>query len=163
MAEASAQDPSSAQTTELCLLVDLEARWENLRIDYQSATSKTASTLDELQQKQKAYATFLAALVAYNKKYKPTHVPDLLLNDARRLKLWCRKMRELHVRAEHSELRYPVHLMEKAYHRADRLADRIKIDHITRRVGSDNIQAAIGELESLVRWCDSLVTSPKEA
>ena len=149
------QSPSSAQTTELSLLVDLEARWENLRV-YQPITPGRASTLKELHQKQKAYEAFFAKLVAYNKGYKPQHVPELLLNNAHRLGVWCRKMRDLHLRVQHdSHAHYPAHLLEKAYRWADRLADRMKQDRITRPTPSENIPAAIRELEDLAKWCDN--------
>jgi hypothetical protein len=155
--EAPADNHSSAQATELCLLVDLEARWENLRMHQRSATSKAASNRDELHQIQKAHEVFFAKLVAYNKKYKPVHVPEQLLNNARRLGVWCDNMRNLHLRVQHdSKAHFPVHLMEKAYLRADRLADRIKRDRITRPVRLESIKAAINELEDMVQWCASL-------
>ena len=158
--EAVALDPPSAQVTDLCLLIDLEARWENLRIHYQLATPRMGSTRDELHQIQGAHEAFFTRLVAYNKKYQPAHVPEQLLNNARRLGVWCAKMRDLQLRIQHNpKSQYPVHLMEKAYLRADRLADRVKRDRIGRTVGSDNIQAAIVELEVLARWCDSLASA----
>ena len=42
-----------AQAIELSLLVDLEARWENLRM-YQPESEGMPSTIKELHQKQKA-------------------------------------------------------------------------------------------------------------
>ncbi len=156
---ATAQHPPATQLTDLCLLVDLEARWENLRIRDRTPSSRTASTREELHQKQKAYEAFLAKLVAYNKQYKPAHVPELLLNNPRRLGLWCQRMRVLHQQIQNDpKSRYPEHLMEKAYLRADRLADRIKKDRITRPVREDNIQAAIRDLEGLAHWCDTLAS-----
>jgi hypothetical protein len=154
--EAPVQNPSSAQNTELCLLVDLEARWENLRV-YQPSSPSMASPLKELHQKQKAYEAFFAKLAAYNKVYKPAHVPELLLNNARRLGVWCRRMRDLHLRVQHdSQAHYPVHLLEKAYRWADRVADKLKEDRITRPTLSENILTAIRDLEDLVQWCDKL-------
>ncbi len=155
--ELPAENRSSSQATDLCLVVDLEARWENLRMHYQSATPKMGSTRDELHQIQRAHEAFFTRLVAYNKNYKPAHIPEALVNNARRLGLWCRKMQELHRRVQHdSKSRYPVHLLAKAYLWADRLADKIKRERIARPVRSDNIQAAIGELENLAQWCDDL-------
>ncbi len=146
-------NPSSSQATELYLLVDLEARWENLRV-YQSMAP---TSLKELHQKQKAYEAFFTKLVAYNKSYKPPHVPELLLNNPQRLKIWCRRMRDLLLRVQSvSVAHYPVHLLEKAYRWADRLAERIKQPHITRPAVADNTPAAIRELEDLIQWCDSL-------
>ena len=72
-----------AQAAELSLLVDLEARWENLR------KLKLGHSLQDLKARQKAYDTFHAKLVAYNRRYTPMHVAELLLNTPLRLALWC--------------------------------------------------------------------------
>ncbi|MBI3410914.1 MAG: hypothetical protein HY040_21480 [Planctomycetes bacterium] len=155
----SVQNPPAAQTAALSLLVDLEARWENLR-GCQPITPGMTSSLKELHQKQKAYEAFFTRLVAYNKGYKPAHVPELLLNNAPRLALWCRKMRDLHIRVQcDAEAHYPAHLLEKAYRWADRLADRMKKDRMIRPNPTDNIAAAIRELEELAQWCDNLCTN----
>jgi hypothetical protein len=82
--EAPIQHLPFAQAIELFLLVDLEARWENLRI-YQPVAAGMTSTLKELQRKQKAYEAFIAKLAIYNKAHKPAHVAELLLNTASRL------------------------------------------------------------------------------
>jgi hypothetical protein len=151
---------SPAQATELSLLVDLEARWENLRI-YQPTTPGVVSTLKELHQKQKAYEAFFAKLAAYNKKYKPAHVPELLLNNATRLGLWCGRMRDLLARVQNDpQVHCPVHLLEKAYRWADRLSDRMKKDRIARPTLASNIAAAIRELDELAQWCDSQTRAP---
>src|SRR5262249_46319944 len=104
-----------AQVAELSLLVDLEARWENLRT-IRSQDPEGGATTQDLQGKQKAYEAFRAKLVAYNKRYEPAHIPELLLNTPARLNLWCRSMRDLYLQAEHNPQGHcPVHLMEKAY------------------------------------------------
>ncbi len=158
------QNPPSTQAIELCLLVDLEARWENLRV-YESSVPKTESTLKELHQKQKAYETFFAKLVAYNKAHKPAHVPELLLNNALRLGIWCRRMRELHARVQSEpQVHYPTHLLEKAYRWADRLADRLGKDRATRiAAGNNNLVAAVRALDELAQWCDSLTPAERQA
>ena len=74
-----------AQAEELSLLVDLEARWENLR------KVNLGHNLQDLQARQKAYYAFHAKLVVYNRRYTPTHVPERLLNTPLRLALWCRR------------------------------------------------------------------------
>ena len=86
--ESPIQQLPSAQAIELFLLVDLEARWENLRI-YQPAPAGMKPTVKELHQKQKAHEAFIAKLVIYNKAHKPEHVAELLLNNASRLGRWC--------------------------------------------------------------------------
>ena len=156
MKEASVRRLDSAQASELALLVDLEARWENLRV-YQPTIPGTVTTLKELHQKQKAYEAFFAKLVAYNKEYRPAHVPELLLNNPSRLGGWCWKMRDLQLQVQHdASAHFPVHLLEKAYRWADRLADRMKTDHLPRPPLAGNIPSAIRALEELARWCDNL-------
>ena len=111
------QHLSAKQTAELSLLVNLEARWENLRIHHPTTTSRP-NTPAELHLRQKAYEAFSAKLVAYNKGFKPVHVPEQLLNNVRRLGPWCRKMSDL-LHQGNSEEQYPSHLLEKAYRWAE--------------------------------------------
>src|SRR5438105_3389192 len=87
-----------AQAKELALVVDLEARWENLRTS--SQTAKSPPTIQDLHGKQKAYEAFRLKLAAYNKRYSPSHIPELLLNTGIRLGGWCRTMRELYLKLE---------------------------------------------------------------
>ena len=65
----------TAQAEELALLVDLEARWENLRTTSQSV--QVPPTTQNLHDKQKAYEAFSVKLAEYNKRYVPAHVPEL--------------------------------------------------------------------------------------
>src|SRR5436309_15449827 len=105
---------SPAQAADLAELVELEAHWENLR----AAPARTAavrSTSQDLHGMQQAYGAFRARLAAYNTRYPPGHLPELLLNTPARLGPWCRRMRELFVRVGHGPgARYPVHLLEEA-------------------------------------------------
>ena len=145
-----ALDP--VQAAELSLLVDLEARWENLR------NVKLRHSLQDLQTRQKAYDAFHARLVAYNRRYTPTHVPELLLNTPLRLALWCRKMRDLYRQVEDMPQGHcPVHLLQKAYRCADHLATRLYTDPASRPAalpGTSHDTA--GVLEALAQWCDAL-------
>ena len=147
---------SAAQARELSLLVELEAGWENLRV-YPAIAQEQSANVKELHQKQKAYEAFHAKLVAYNKAFRPAHVPELLLNTADRLGAWCRRMADLHRAVEHDfPAYYPAHLVEKAYRWADRVSDKKKIEHITRTTPTRDITSAVRELESLALWCESL-------
>jgi len=147
---------SAEQARALSLLVELEAGWENLRL-CPPLVQKPASDVKELHQKQKAYEMFHAKLVAYNKGFRPAHVPELLLNNAERLGAWCRRMTDLLRAAQHdSQACYPAHLIEKAYRWADRLSDQRKLDRISRPTLSRDTPAAIQELEHLAQWCESL-------
>jgi len=147
-----------AQATELSLLVDLEARWENLR----KPTSERVGVgivMKDLSAKQKAYDAFRSRLVAYNKRYTPAHVPELLLNTPSRLGTWCRRMRNLYLRIEHDPHRHcPVHLLEKAYRRADQIGVRVNKSLVRRATPSATIADAIKDLESLVQWCDEVIS-----
>jgi hypothetical protein len=142
-----------AQAAELSLLVDLEARWENLR------KVNLGHSLQDLKARQKAYDAFHAKLVAYNRRYTPTHVPELLLNTPLRLALWCQKMRDLYRQVEHIPRgHYPVHLLEKAYRCADHVATRLHTAPASRPAalpGTSHDTA--GALEALAQWCDALV------
>ena len=141
-----------AQTGALSLLVDLEARWENLR------KLNLGHSLQALQARQKAYDAFRSKLVAYNRRYTPMHVPELLLNTPLRLALWCRKMRDLYRQVEHLPQGHgPVHLLEKAYRCADHIAMRLHTDPASRPAalpGTSHDTARA--LEALAQWCDAL-------
>ena len=56
------------QAAELSVLIDLEACWDNLST-ISSRPHDGALTLQNLQQKQKAYDTFIAKLMNYNKRW----------------------------------------------------------------------------------------------
>src|SRR5260221_9963288 len=57
---------------ELAELVELEARWENLRAT-RPQTAAERGTKDDLHRMQKAYESFHAKLVAFNNRYQPGH------------------------------------------------------------------------------------------
>ncbi len=163
MREASVGNLDPAQATELSLLVDLEARWENLR-KTASLDPKVGSTTQDLQGKQRAYEAFRAKLVAYNKRYRPAHVPELLLNTPSRLGIWCRTMRDLYLQVEHDPQGHcPVHLLEKAYRWAERMGVRLNRDCVSRSTPPGTIRAAIRDLEALGQWCEDLARSAPPA
>jgi hypothetical protein len=156
MKEASVRTLDPAQATELARLVDLEARWENLRKTPLQA-SEAGDTTQDLHRKQKAYDAFRARLLAYNKLYTPAHVPDLLLNTPPRLGIWCRRMRDLYLILENDPQGHcPVNLLEKAYRWADHVGIRLKKDRLSRSTPPSTIRAAIQDLEALGQWCDDL-------
>jgi hypothetical protein len=143
-------NPALPQMIELSLLVDLEARWENLR-------KTSLGDLQDLHGRQKAYDAFHGKLVAYNKQYRPAHVPELLLNTPTRLALWCQAMRDLYLRVEHDpRVHCPAHLLEKAYRSADRISGRLNKGPVARPTPPATIRDVIGELEALGQWCNDL-------
>ena len=157
----------AAQSAELSLLVELEARWENLRKATVRPQGGGATTLDLLGI-QKAYDLFHGKLVAYNKQFTPAHVPELLLNTPSRLGAWCRSMRQLYLRVEHDpQVRCPLQLLEKAYRLAERVGARLDRDRLPRPAPPPTIRAAAQDLEALGRWCDDLAAgggpSPPES
>jgi hypothetical protein len=162
--EVCARNLDPAQVAELALLVDLEARWENLR-HTPARDPGVAPTTQDLHGKQKAYEVFRAKLAAYNKRYTPAHVPELLLNTASRLGAWCRRMRDLYVQvAPNSAGPCPVHLLEKAYRCADQVAVRMGKERVRRSTLPADIGAALRDLGALCQWCEELarVASPTE-
>jgi len=149
---------SPAQAMELALLVDLEARWENLRVTA-APSMEGQPSIQMLHAKQKTYDAFRTKLAAYNKRYQTVHVPELLLNTPARLGLWCQAMRNLYLQVEHSAgVPLPTHLMEKAYRWADRVADKKGKGRINRATPPSTIRAAILELETLIQWCAEMAT-----
>jgi len=142
------------QAVELSILIDLEACWDNLGT-ISSRPHDGAITLQSLHQRQKAYDTFIAKLMNYNKRYVPVHVPEQRLNTPSRLGIWCLAMRKLYMRLEHdSQGRCPVHLMEKAYRWADLVAAKTGMGRINRSNPPCTIGDAIGALQALGQWCD---------
>jgi hypothetical protein len=154
--EASLKNLDPAQAIELSVLVELEARWENLR-KIPSRTQEGESGTKTLLGAQKAYDAFRSKLVAYNQQYTPAHVPELLLNTPSRLALWCRAMRDLYLQVAHdSKVPCPHELLEKAYQWADRINDRLNKDRVNRPASPGTIRTAIENLGVVVQWCEDL-------
>src|SRR5262245_5539179 len=72
-AAVAAHDP--AQARKLSFLVEVEARWENLR-KTPSRPREPEDAKEDLEGRQKAYEIYRAKLAAYNKQYAPAHVPE---------------------------------------------------------------------------------------
>jgi hypothetical protein len=156
--EASVKNLDPAQAVELSVLVELEARWENLR-KIPSRTQGGKSVTQTLLGAQKAYDAFHSKLVSYNKQYTPGHVPEQLLNTPSRLSLWCRAMRDLYLQVAHDpKAPRPDELLEKAYRWADRISERVDKDRVSRPARPATIGTAIENLDALVRWCEYLAS-----
>jgi hypothetical protein len=153
---------SPGQAAELSVLVDAEARWENLR-----KAAPPGPGLHDLHARQKAYDAFHAKMVAYNQRYTPPHASELLLNTPTRLALWCRRMRDLFTQVESAtESPCPVHLVEKAYRWADQVAtNRGKAPAVRPPAPPASVREAVAALEAVARWCDGLppAGAPPEA
>ena len=146
MHELQANPPSRG--AELAMLVDLEARWENLRA---TRTSASPSSLQELQSYQRAYDLFHTKLLAYNRRYTPRHIPEVLINTSVRLEQWCKKLSALFATLE-GQVAFPAHLLEKAYRLADVIATRTNRACASRPAPGE-VRSAARELEMLAAWC----------
>jgi hypothetical protein len=156
--ETALQKLDPAQATDLSQLVELEARWENLRKPL-SRSQEEGPFRQTLLGVQKAYDVFRIKLAAYNKRHKPAHMPELLLNTPSRLALWCRAMRQLYLQVEHDpQAQCPLQLLEKAYRCADRMSLRLNKDPVSRPEPPGTIRGAIEHLGALVQWCDDLAS-----
>jgi hypothetical protein len=145
----------SAQAKELAVVVELEARWENLRTSVQSTDEPP--TIQNLHGKQKAYEAFRLKLAAYNKRFAPAHIPELLLNTAVRLGVWCRAMRRLYLQIEHDpQTHCPVQLLVKAYRWADLVARKENKTRLSLPAPPTSIGAAIRDLDALCQWCEEM-------
>jgi hypothetical protein len=157
--KAAASSLDAAQAAELSLVVELEARWENLRTARRPQDEEARSAAEALRHRQNAYDAFHDKLIAYNKRYAPAHVPELLLNTPARLALWCRTMRKLYVRVEHDpRSQCPVHLLEKANRCAERIHVRMNKGCVSSLPPPQTIRAAIENLGALIQWCDDLAS-----
>jgi hypothetical protein len=145
-----------AQAIMLAQLVDLEACWENLRkprVPHESFVI----TMKDLSAKQKAYDAFRVKLAAYNKRFRPAHIPELLLNTPIRLARWCRAMRNLYLQIEHDPQGHcPVHLLEKAFRWADHIAIRMNKSLPRPSSPPATIGDAVRDLAAVIQWCDDL-------
>jgi hypothetical protein len=149
---------SRAQATELSRLVDLEACWENLRANGSPHTN-AATAMKDLTVKQKAYDAFRISLAAYNKRFTPAHVPELLLNKPSRLGNWCRRMRDLFRQVEDNpQGQCPTHLLAKAQRLANQLAARLNTTYAPGAESPVTTGGVIRELETMMRWCDELLS-----
>jgi hypothetical protein len=147
-----------AQALDLAQLVELEARWENLRI-FPARNPKSDAPLD-LADVQRAYESFQRFLLAYNRRYKPQYTPEVLLNTVDRLGRWCASRGTLFGKIEGDPgANCPAELVEKAYRRAERIAGRLCLTPPARRTPPQTIQAAIEDLQIVASWCGLLHAS----
>src|SRR5262249_6504201 len=154
------EEIGAAQAAALTVLLDLEARWENLRAARSGTPQVPSATLD-LQVMQTAYAAFRAQLKVYQTRFSPTHATELLLNTPARVGKWCRRARAWQLGAGHpARARCPVHVVEKAYRWADRLAGKRGTERASRATPPGTTEAVIRDLEVLAAWCDALTQSP---
>jgi hypothetical protein len=154
------EEIGAAQASDLAVLLNLEARWENLRAAT-SGTPRVPSVTSDLHAVQRAYDTFRAQLRAYQVRFSATHATESLLNTPARLASWCRQVRDLHLRAgQGSQAHSAVHLLEKAYRWADRLASKRGKERVSRATPPSTAEAGCQDLEAVAAWCDALTEHP---
>lgn len=144
------------QASDLMRVIDLQARWENLRID---PTERVADfSVSDLHGRQKAYEAFRVKLEAYTARYRATLLPEMTLNAPERVAAWCRVVAAIVRRAEGD---CPVHAVAKAHRLADRIAARLKKEPVG-RAPLEKIEDAVPALEAVAAWCDGLAAAPVE-
>jgi hypothetical protein len=152
MSDAKTSALDTAQAFELAAVVELEARWENLR------AAQGVPTLQTLHGKQKAYEAFRVKLATYNKRYSPAYISELLLNTSERLGLWCRTLRNLFAQLEgNTQVRCPAQCLEKAYRWAELIARKETKPPVIRNVPAST-QEAVLALDGLCQWCATLAS-----
>jgi hypothetical protein len=160
MRESAVGNLDLAQATELATIIELEARWDNLR---QTSESHDAA-FDDLQGKQRAYEAYRSKLVAYNQRYKAGYEVERSVSTPVRMEMWYKDMQILYRQVENGRPEfYPVQLIRKAYRLADKLAVRLKKVPVNRTTPQGTtLRSAIEELEELARWCKiAAVESPR--
>lgn len=155
MNECAAEKLDPVQAAELVRVIDLQARWENLR---GPIGSESGASVLALHGRQKAYEAFRTRLVGYTTRFRAEDVPDATLNTPTRVVAWCRVVRAILGRAEREPVGDPpVHLVAKAHRLADRLALLMMKDPIGKGPQPDNLSAAIRDLDEVITWCGGLV------
>jgi hypothetical protein len=147
---------TAEQAAALSVLLDLEARWENLRAA-RAGTAKVTPVTPDLLAMQRAYAAFRAQLRVYQTRFSPMQATELLLNTPARLAKWCRQVRDVHRRAGHpAQAHCPASVLEKAYRWADLLTGKRGAERVSRAAPPETAEALIRDLEALAAWCDAL-------
>ncbi len=159
MNESTADKLDPARAAELVRVLDLQARWENMRDD--SVRNDDHKSTLHLQGLQKAFEAFRSRMAEYTARYRTAQIPDLSPSGPDRLGAWCRAVRAVFQRAGHDAgSDCPVHVVAKAHRMADRIAARVKNDPVGRGAPPDDITGAIRDLGIVIAWCDGLVGMP---
>lgn len=153
--EAEAERLSSDQAADLVRVLDLQAEWENHRDD----PTKSASSMQDLRIRQKAFEAFRTALRGYSAKYSSVSLPEV--TQTVRLVIWCRVLRAVFLKANGSgNSLNAMHSMTRVFRLVDRLASRLGIEPVQRGNAKDLLEA-IRELDAVIAWCDDLASSAR--
>jgi hypothetical protein len=151
LTERDAEKLSPEQAAALVRVLDLQASWDGLLVDRQQK-----SGLSDLQARQKANDAYQAALRDYGARYPKAVIPEPTHATPDRLGIWCRVLRVVFQRAEGGT---PAEVMGKVYRLADRIAERMSQEPVTRTPAHDQAAAA-RELDAVIAWCEALVPAP---
>jgi hypothetical protein len=143
MTEAAAERLTPVRAAELARVLDLQARWENLRDGGSHSTA-------QLQALQGAFEVYRVRMAAYTARNQTEPVPELMPTKPGRLGAWCRTVRAILRRADVSER--PAHLVAKVHRVADRIAERLKAEPV-RRAAPTDMADVLWELDAVIGWC----------
>lgn len=146
MTEAAAEELTPARAAELARVLDLQARWQNLRDGGSQSTAR-------LQALQVAFENYRVRLAAYTARNQAEPVPELTPTKPGRLGTWCKTVRGVLRRAE--ELECPTHVVAKAHRVADQIAGRLQAEPVVRGEPTD-VAGAVRALEAVIGWCARL-------
>ena len=155
LTETTAEALPPAQAAALARVIDLQARWENLRDNPGKPASEY--TAPDLHGRQKAYEAFRIARAEYTGQFRAIDIPETSLNTPERVSAWCRAVRVVFRRAEAGDC--PAAAVEKAYRMSDRIAARLKRQVIVRGAMA-NLTDAAAALDAVVEWCDAQAAPP---
>ncbi len=156
MSENVAEKLDPTQAAELVRVIDLQAKWENMRGAPTGVGGNSGFSTPDLQGRQKAYEAFRVKLAAYTARYRAAHVPEVTLNTPERVGMWCRAVRAVFRRAGAEFAEYPAHTVAKAHRLADRIAVRLSKEPAERDASATGLATAIRNLDSIIQWCDHL-------
>ncbi|WP_143393528.1 hypothetical protein [Fimbriiglobus ruber] len=148
MTENVAEALSPEQATNLVKILDLQARWENLC----ASPEQRPDLRTDLRARQKAHDQFQDAWDHYSKKYRTKLFPETTQSVPDRLAVWCKLLRAVFRRATVGD---PTHVMAKVYQMADRIADKNEAEPVPRGATED-LAAAVRELDEVIAWCAAL-------
>jgi hypothetical protein len=152
MNESAAERLDPVRAAKLAQVLDYQSRWENMRAD---GTDSTA----QLQGLQRAFEAYRVRLAEYRLRYRTEQTPDLSPSGPNRLGAWCRTVRAVCRRAS-EDAECPSHAVMKAFRMADRIADRVKVEPLSRESSPTDMAGAIRQLSALIVWCEDLVRAP---
>src|SRR5262245_2529218 len=127
MSESTAEKLTPAQAAELARVLDLQARWENMRDD--TASAHGVNSVSHLQGLQRAFEAFRVRMAEYSARHRSAQIPDLTPSGPDRLGAWCRTVRAVFRRAVgEAGDDCPAHVAATAHRMAARIAARGKTD-----------------------------------